>query len=193
MSRHDYERGQQNGCIPTDIEYGSRAYWDAAQGVWDAKEDREQEYRASLRASSTRSTGVGAGSEAALFPLLAIGFACYFAWEAASNWARLAYPYKAVAFFYYWAVIYPLKGYVWVWSYLTSPGLTQNSSLNIALGVGGIFGYTVSPLIGIGVIGGILQAIGLQRWWKTLLFGPPVFCLMWFLGSEAYTWILSLK
>jgi len=166
------------------------AIHEPARHIYDANGN----YRGSVSSISPQDYRL-AGSIGELLPLAILGAIVWWAWGMASTWNTLEQPYKYIAAYYYWIIVVPLKGFVPAWGYFASMQVSNFPNINLiiqlVLGVFGVLLYFFLLILGLGVVGAILKACRLQRWWSTFLFGPLVFAILWFLGAQLFNWLLA--
>ncbi|UXI68944.1 hypothetical protein [Tahibacter amnicola] len=109
-------------------------------------------------------------------------------WENLPKWHTFDQPYKAIASFYYWLLIAPIKVVPWIWESLTHPGLSDYKNFNVVTAVAAVLLYAVALVIGGGVIRALCRAVGVRRW-KTLLASPAIAAGLWFAGTATLTWL----
>ncbi len=197
--------------------YGSHAYWEVAnrrlrehqeeeianiERLRKEAMDRDRIAATFRQPSSASPSGSSQGSPLGLLILMGIVVAetwgsitnwAHGTWQTVSNAVVTHYPYKAAFLYYYYFFAYPLKGFGWVWSSLTTPGITKHSFLNIALALFGVFFYFGFLSYCLSLLGGVLKGLGL--WHRRHLFwaGPIAICLSWFFVAGTYSFLFGSK
>lgn len=161
MSDEHYNHGSVHGQAPYGLQPGSQAYMDAMRGVreYEDKQRRLDQIRQNYAAQPTHTSappgdpGFALGLIAIVvvvaallleFLLKVFGTAIAVV-EWVSRWRELEMPSMAVAFWYNYVLLVPLKGFRALWAMIVSRGITDWLIVDVPLAI--VAGYVYAVLL----------------------------------------------
>lgn len=112
-------------------------------------------------------------------------------WEKVTNWQTLEVPYKYIAFFYNYTIVFFIQTLVKVW--ILGSNLTQYPNLNIVISIV----FSISYVFIVLYVVGLLFKLGWRNnkrvdlYFVVILVSPCIFSIMWFFGSLIYMWLFT--
>ncbi|MFC5514124.1 hypothetical protein ACFPOU_23765 [Massilia jejuensis] len=196
MSDENYNHGRVNGQTPYGLQSGSQAYMDAMRGVRENED--EQRRLDQIRQNYTSQpvhTSAPSGDPGFALGLIAI-VVVVVAWILeyllkvfgtavavvgwASRWGELEMPSMAVAFWYNYVLLVPLKGFSALWAMIVSRGLTDWLIVDVPLAIVAGYVYAVLLMAVWLIVKSWLEKAGI-KYAKTVVFLLPGFALgLWY-------------
>lgn len=121
--------------------------------------------------------------------LLVVGWLIFsWIWKTLNGYGNYALPYNIIAGYYYYLIVFPLRGAEWVFSAITAPGLTQYKNLNALIAAVLSFSTVALPCAGAFLL---VRRNQLQRFVPVALGGPLAIAAAWAIVSSAISWLFS--
>lgn len=109
-------------------------------------------------------------------------------WKTLNGYSDYALPYNIIAGYYYYLIVFPLNGATWVFSAITTPGITQYKNLNAVIAAVLSFSTVALPFAGAFLL---VRRNQMQRFVPAILGGPLAVAVLWALVSASISWLLS--